>query len=45
MMMMEFISRNISMKDIYSKIMYADDLAIVAETKQELQGAKEEGDV
>ena len=30
------------MKDVHSKIMYADDLALVAENKQELQEAQEE---
>ena len=35
--MMELISRKISMKDVLRKMMCADDLAIIAENKQELQ--------
>ena len=34
---MEIISRKISTKDILRKMMYADDLAIIAESKQDLQ--------
>ena len=41
-MVMEIISRKISMKDILRKMMYADDLAIIAERKQELQEVLEE---
>ena len=41
-MVMEIISRKISMKDILRKMMYADDLAIIAESKQELQEVLEE---
>ena len=37
-MVMEIISR----KDILRKTMYADDLAIIAESKQELQEVLEE---
>ena len=33
---MELISRKVSMKDISRKLLYADDLAIVAEDKEEL---------
>ena len=39
---MELISRKISTTDAMKKIMYADDLAIVAEHREELQGALEE---
>ncbi|KAI0231116.1 mRNA-capping enzyme [Lamellibrachia satsuma] len=39
---MEIISRNISTKDILRKMMYADDLAIIAESKQDLQEVLEE---
>ena len=35
-MVMEIISRKISTKDILRKMMYADDLAIIAESKQDL---------
>ena len=35
-MVMELISR-ISSKDVLRKVMYADDLAMIAESKQELQ--------
>ena len=41
-MVMEIISRKISSKDILRKMMYADDLAIIAESKQELQEVLEE---
>ena len=41
-MVMEIISRKISTKDILRKIMYADDLAIIAESKQDLQEVLEE---
>ena len=41
-MVMEIISRKISTKDILRKMMYADDLAIIAESKQELQKVLEE---
>ena len=41
-MVMEIISRNISTKDILRKMMYADDLAIIAESKQDLQEVLEE---
>ena len=34
---MEVNSRKISTKDVCRKMMYADDLAIVSESKQELQ--------
>ena len=40
--MMEIFSRKISTKDILRKMMYADDLAIIAESKQELQEVLEE---
>ena len=36
-MMMELISRKISTKDVLRKMKYADDLAILPESKQELQ--------
>ena len=36
-MVMEIISRKINTKDILRKKMYADDLAIIAESKQDLQ--------
>ena len=39
---MELISRKISTTDALMKIMYADDLVIVAEHREELQGALEE---
>ena len=39
---MEIISRKISTKDILRKMMYADDLAIIAESKQDLQEVLEE---
>ena len=39
---MELISRKISTTDALKKIMYADDLVIVAEHRDELQGALEE---
>ena len=39
---MELISRKISTTDAMKKIMYADDLVIVAEHREELQGALEE---
>ena len=41
-MVMEIISRKISTKDILRKMMYADDLAITAESKQDLQEVLEE---
>ena len=41
-MVMELISRKISMKDVLRKMMYADDLAIIAESKEELQEMLEE---
>ena len=41
-MVMEMISRKISTKDILRKMMYADDLAIIAESKQDLQEVLEE---
>ena len=41
-MVMELISRKISKKDVLWKMMYADDLAIIAENKQELQEVMEE---
>ena len=41
-MMMEIISRKINTKDILGKKMYADDLAIIAESKQDLQEVLEE---
>ena len=47
-MVMELISRKISTKDGLMKMMYADDLAIKAESKQQLQevfGGMEEGGV
>ena len=39
---MEIISRKISTKDILRKMMYADDLAIIAESKQDLQEVLDE---
>ena len=39
---MELISRNVSMKDTSRKLLYADDLAIVAEDKAELNESLEE---
>ena len=39
---MELISRKISTADALRKMMYADDLVIVAEHREELQGALEE---
>ena len=41
-MVMALISRKISTKDILRKMMYADDLAIIAESKQDLQEVLEE---
>ena len=41
-MVMELISRKISTKDGLRKMMYADDLAIIAEIKQELQEVLDE---
>ena len=41
-MVMEIISRKISTKDILRKMMYADVLAIIAESKQDLQEVLEE---
>ena len=41
-MVMELISRKISTKDVLRKMMYASDLAIMAESKQELQEVMEE---
>ena len=41
-MVMELMSRKISTKDVLRKMMYADDLAIMAESKQELQEVLEE---
>ena len=41
-MVMEIISRKINTKDILRKKMYADDLAIIAESKQDLQEVLEE---
>ena len=38
---MELISRKISTTDALRKIMYADDIVIVAEHREELQGALE----
>ena len=35
-MVMELTSRKISMKDDLKKMMYADDMAIIADSKQEL---------
>ena len=40
-LVMEIISRKISTTDAMKKIMYADDLVIVAEHREELQGARE----
>ena len=39
---MELISRKVSMKDISRKLLYADDLVIVAEDKEELNESLEE---
>ena len=41
-LVMELIGRKISTADALRKIMYADDLVIVAEHLEELQGALEE---
>ena len=41
-LVMELISRKISTTNVLNKIMYADDLVIVAEHREELQGALEE---
>ena len=41
-MVMELISRNVSTKDVLRKMMYADDLVIIAEGKQELHEVLEE---
>ena len=41
-MVMEIISRKISTKAILRKMMYADDLAIIAESKQDLHEVLEE---
>ena len=41
-LVMELISRKISTTYVLKKIMYADDLVIVAEPRDELQGALEE---
>ena len=41
-MVMEIISRKISTKDILRKMIYADDLAIIPESKQDLQVVLEE---
>ena len=41
-MVMELISRKICTKDVLRKMIYADDLAIIAESKQELQEVLEE---
>ena len=41
-MVMEIISRKISTKNILRKMMYAGDLAIIAESKQDLQEVLEE---
>ena len=41
-LVMELISRKISTTDALKKIMYAEDLVIVAEHREELQGALEE---
>ena len=42
MVMMEIISRKINTKDILRKKMYVDDLAIIAESKHDLQEVLEE---
>ena len=42
-MVMEIISRKISTKDILRKMMYADDLTIIAESKQDLEEVLEGG--
>ena len=39
---MELISRKVSMKDTSRKLLYADDLAIVAEDNEELNESPEE---
>ena len=41
-LVMELISRKISTTDALRKIMYADDLVIIAEHREELQGTLEE---
>ena len=41
-MVMELISMKISTKDVLRKMIYADNLAIIAESKQELQEVLEE---
>ena len=42
MSVLELISRNTVMKDAMKKLLYADDLALVANGKQELQETLEE---
>ena len=41
-MVMEIISRKISTEDVLRKMMYVDNQAIIAESKQELQEVLEE---
>ena len=41
-LVMELISRKISTTDVLKMIMYADDIVIVAEHREQLQGALEE---
>ena len=41
-MVMTLISRKISTKDVVRKVMYSDDLAMIADSKQELQEVLEE---
>ena len=41
-MVMELISRKVSTKDVLKKMMYANDLAKIAESKKELQEVLEE---
>ena len=41
-MVMKLISRKINTKNVLRKLMYVDDLAIIAESKQELQEVLEE---
>ena len=41
-MVMALISRKISTKDVLRKVMYADDLAMIADSKLELKEVLEE---
>ena len=41
-MVLALISRKITIKDVLRKVMYANDLAMIADNKQELQEVLEE---